>query len=61
MVVLAGSIITTGFCGMIYLDTKKTSLDSKMKGYFAAFANGSGLYVNNLSIIFTELEVVGRG
>jgi hypothetical protein len=32
---LVASITTTGFCGMIYLDTKMTSLDSKMTCYFA--------------------------
>jgi hypothetical protein len=39
--VLVASIVTTGFCGMIFLDTKMTSLDSKMTCFFAAFENRS--------------------
>jgi hypothetical protein len=50
------SIITSGFCGMINLDTKVTSLDSKMTCYFAAFENRSDNKLKKFENKITSLD-----
>jgi hypothetical protein len=53
---LVVSIITSGFCGMINLDTKVTSLDSKMTCYFAAFENRSDNKLKKFENKITSLD-----